>query len=88
MGYQQEELNELEAFDRELRRIRDTLVSLIGAGLMAFALMGIYLEIPIVNPRVSVIVYGVLMAGGGLIAVIGVLMGVVGMLRRAPPEEG
>lgn len=77
-----DDLEELRAAEAQLRRVRDTMVSLVGAAIMAFGVLGLHLDIPIASPRMALMIYGGLISVGGLIAVVGVLMGLVGMLRR------
>lgn len=78
----EEDMAELHAAQIRLRRVRDTMISLIGAAIMAFGVLGMHLDIPIAGPRLALLVYGAVISVGGLIAVGGVLMGLVGLLRR------
>lgn len=77
-----DDLDELKAAQAQLRKVRDTMVSLLGAALIAFGLLGMHLDIPVFGPRATLIVYGVLMSAGALIALAGIVMGVVDMVHR------
>lgn len=77
-----DDLKELEAAQAQLRKVRDTMVSLLGAAFMAFGVLGMRLDLAVFDPMVTLVIYGILIFAGGVIALAGVAMGVVDLLRR------
>jgi hypothetical protein len=73
----------LAATQERLRRTRDTLIALTGAGLVALGVLGMHYDFRIGSASTTVTFYGAILAIGGVVAVVGVAMGLTSLLRRA-----
>jgi hypothetical protein len=78
-----EELDDdaVAATEAQLRRARDTLLALVGAGLIALGVLGMHFDVRIGPPATGLMVYGVLLGLGSLLALAGLVMGIAGLVR-------